>query len=169
MAIYNWLQENIILPANDLLSGQSISKSLHFLLESQSWTTEELVAYQEERLRSLVKHAYENVPFYHELFKEHHLVPSDINTIADLHKIPVISKNDLRKHPADYYMARNISTRKCIRMNSSGSTGEPFTYFLTPEAFSMNYACAIRGWYWMGYRLGETYTKLSQNPRSGYV
>jgi len=32
----------------------------------------------------------------------------------------------------------------------------------------MSYACAIRGWYWMGYRLGDTYAKLSQNPRSGY-
>lgn len=168
MAIYNWVQENLILPANDLFSGKSISRSLHFLLQSQRWSTEKMVAYQEERLRSIVKYAYENVPFYHDLFKEHHLIPSDILKVGDLHKIPVISKNDMRKHPVDYYLARNISTSNCIRMNSSGSTGEPFTYFITREAFSMSYACAIRGWYWMGYRLGDTYTKLSQNPRSGY-
>lgn len=168
MAIYNWVQENLILPANDLFSGKSISRSLHFLLQSQRWATEKIVAYQEERLRSIVKYAYENVPFYHDLFKEHHLIPSDILKVGDLHKIPVISKNDMRKHPVDYYLARNISTSNCIRMNSSGSTGEPFTYFITRDAFSMNYACAIRGWYWMGYRLGETYTKLSQNPRSVY-
>jgi len=168
MALFNWLQENIILPVNDLFSGQSISGSLHFLLESQGWPAEKLVAYQEERLRFLVRHAYENVPFYHELFQEHQLLPADINTIADLHKIPVISKNDMRKHPADFYMARNISTRKSLRMNSSGSTGEPFTYYIDRQANSMNYASAIRGWYWMGYRLGDTYAKLSQNPRSGY-
>ncbi len=168
MKIYNRLQENIILPVNDLISGQSISRLLHFLMESQSWSTGNLVAYQEERLRSLVRHAYANVPFYHDLFKEHHLMPSDINTVTDLNKIPIISKNDMRKHPADYYLARNISIRNCKRMNSSGSTGEPFTYFLTQEAFSMGYACAIRGWYWMGYRLGDTYAKLSQNPRTGY-
>ena len=167
MGAYNWLHEKIILPASDVLSGRSISKSFHFLLESQYLKTEDLVAYQEERLRLVIKHSYENVPFYHDLFKKHNLVPSDINTIADLSKIPVISKNDFRLHPADYYLARNISVRKNIRMNSSGSTGEPFTYFITPEAFSMNYACAIRGWYWMSYRLGKTYTKLSQNPRSG--
>ena len=168
MALNNWFQENIILPANDLFTGKSIFRSLHFLMESQVWTTEKLVLYQEERLRTIVKHAYENVPFYHDLFKEHHLLPSDIITIDDLHKIPVINKNDLRSHPADYYIARNLSIRNYLRLSSSGSTGQPFTYFITPEAFSMSYASAIRGWYWMGYRLGDTYTKLSQNPRSGY-
>ena len=168
MAVYNWLQENIILPANDIFSGQSISKSLNFLFKSQYWTTEALLAYQEERLGFLVRHAYENVPFYHELFQKYHLVPSDIKLISDLHKIPIITKDDLREHPADYYMAGNISAGKSIRLNSSGSTGKPFTYFITPDAFSMSYACAIRGWYWMGYRLGDTYAKLSQNSRSGY-
>jgi len=168
MSVYNWLEENIILSANDLFSGKSISGSLHFLLESQKWTAEELETYQEEHLQILVRHAYENVPFYHDLFQKNHLVPSDIIVIADLHKIPVISKNDLRKHPQDYYLARNISTKKCIHLNSSGSTGAPFGYFITPEAYSLSYACAIRGWYWMGYRLGDTYAKLSQNPRSGY-
>jgi phenylacetate-CoA ligase len=168
MSVFNWLQENIILRANDLISGQSIYKSLNFLLESQYWQNETLIDYQEERLRLLIRHAYGNVPFYYDYFQKHHLVPSDIKKVEDLLKIPVITKNDLRKHPGDYYMARNIPARKTIRLNSSGSTGEPFTYYITPDAFSMSYACAIRGWYWMGYRLGETYAKLSQNPRSGY-
>jgi phenylacetate-CoA ligase len=167
MGAFNWIQENLILPANDVFSGKSISRSLHFLLESQYLKSDELVSCQEDRLRLVVKNSYENVPFYNELFKKNNLVPSDIKSFVDLNKIPVISKNDLRQHPVDYYLARNISARKRIRMNSSGSTGEPFTYFTTPGAFSLNYACAIRGWYWMGYRLGDSYTKLSQNPRSG--
>ncbi len=168
MGLYNWLQENIVLGASDLLSGQSISGSLHFLLESQVWKPEKLAEYQEERLKLLINHAYENVPFYHELFQKHHLVPSDIKSAEDLHKIPVIDKNEMRRHEPGYYLARNIPVRKSIRLNSSGSTGAPFTYFINPEAYSMSYACAIRGWYWMGYKLGDTYAKLSQNPRSGY-
>lgn len=168
MSLNNWFQEKIILAANDIFSGKSISKSLNFLLESQYWEREALIAYQEERLRFMIRHAYENVPFYHDLFQQHNLVPSDINVIQDLHKIPVIKKNDLRRHPADYYLAKNLSASKAIRMNSSGSTGEPFTYFITPEAYSMSYASAIRGWYWMGYRLGDTYAKLSQNKRSNF-
>jgi phenylacetate-CoA ligase len=158
----------LFLSNSDIFSGKSISKSLNFLFESQYWPVDALLAYQEERLGFLVKQAFENVPFYHDLFQKNHIVPSDIKFISDLHKIPVITKDDLREQPSDYYMARNISAGKAIRLNSSGSTGKPFTYFITSEAFSMSYACAIRGWYWMGYRLGDTYAKLSQNPRSGY-
>jgi phenylacetate-coenzyme A ligase PaaK-like adenylate-forming protein len=168
MALYNWLQENIVLSASDILSGQSISGSLHFLMDSQAWEPQRLAEYQEERLKLLIKHAYENVPFYHELFRQHHLVPSDIKSAQDLHKIPVTDKSAMRRHEPGFYLARNIPVRKSIRLNSSGSTGAPFTYFINPQAYSMSYACAIRGWYWMGYRLGETYAKLSQNPRSGY-
>ncbi len=167
MPAFNWFQENFVLPVSDMLTGQSVSESLNFLLESQYWSADGLAGYQEERLQKLITHSYENVPFYRDLFHDHHLVPADIRTKSDLNKIPVISKNDLRTRQAGYYQAGNISARKLIRMNSSGSTGEPFTYFLTPEAFSMNYACALRGWYWMGYRLGDTYAKLSQNKRTG--
>lgn len=169
MSVINWIEENIFLPAFDLFSGKSISGSLHFLLESQYWTVDKITEFQEERLQNLIRHAFENVPFYHDLFHDHHLMPSDIKTIKDLCKIPVISKDDLRKFSPEYYLARNIHGSKRIRLNSSGSTGEPFTFYTTPEAFSMNYACAIRGWYWMGYRLGDTFSKLSQNPRSAFT
>lgn len=167
MTVLNWIEENLILPVNDLYTGNSISRSLRFLLRSQEWEHEKLVEYQEERLRYIIRHAYENVPFYHDLFRGNNHVPSDIKSISDLQKIPVINKDDFRKHPPEYYLARNISGRKNIRMNSSGSTGEPFTYYIDRQAFSMNYASAIRGWYWMGYRLGDIYAKLSQNPRLG--
>ncbi len=101
-------------------------------------------------------------------FRRHHLVPSDIKKLLISKKFRLFQKMICVNILQDYYIARNISPRKRIRLNSSGSTGAPFTYFITPEAYSMNYACAIRGWYWMGYSLGDTYAKLSQNPRTGF-
>lgn len=169
MTFYNRLQENIVLPAADWLTGRSVSASLDFLLGSQGWSNDRLKEYQEERLLRLVSHAWENVPFCRDLFRAAGIRPSDIRGLGDLHKIPVISKDDMRSRPPDYYLARNRCSRTDIRMNSSGSTGEPFTYLINPEAFSMNYAAAIRGWYWMGYRLGDSYVKMSQNKRSSFT
>jgi phenylacetate-CoA ligase len=166
MALYNTIQEKVVLPVYDRFSGKSIARSLSFLLESQGWSHDRLMKFQEERLLLLVKHAYDNVPFYNSLFKEASLHPSDIKGLDDLHKIPVISKDDMRNRQPGDYLAANRKPGKDIRMNSSGSTGEPFTYLINPDAFSMNYAAAIRGWYWMGYRLGDKYVKMSQNQRS---
>ena len=167
MSAYNWLSEKIILPAGDLLLHTTIAEKLHFLMQSQYMSYNELQAFQDDRLKGMIRHAYENVPFYNNLFKQLKLRPADIKSKTDLHKLPVITKKDLRKFHPVQYLAGNLSPRKFIRFNSSGSTGEPLQYFCSGESYSMNYASAIRGWYWMGYRLGDTYAKLSQNPRQG--
>ena len=51
---------------------------------------------QSERLVSLVKRVYENVPFYKTAFDRQGLVPSDIKTIDDISKLPFTRKTDLR-------------------------------------------------------------------------
>ena len=54
----------------------------------------ELKKIQEKRLRAIIKHAYENVPFYKELFDKHEVKPTDIKTVRDLRRLPIITKKD---------------------------------------------------------------------------
>ncbi len=164
----NFLNEKIILPFNDVLQGLSISEKLSFLLGSQYWTRDELIHYQEEQLHKLIRHIYEHVPFYKDWFRKNRLGPKDFKHLRDLSKMPILSKAEIRQFPHNF-KADNYNKKKSIRMNSSGSTGEPFEYFISKEAYSMKYAAALRGWYWMGYRLGDIYAKLSQNRRSGSI
>ena len=160
----HFINEKIILPLNDALQGLSISEKFSFLLKSQYWTRDELISYQEMRLQDLIRHAYENVPFYKEWFRSQGLKPENIKHLEDLHKLPVLSKTEIRKNPG-IFISNKLDRKKSIRLNSSGSTGEPFEYFLSRSAYSMKYAAALRGWTWMGYRLGDLYAKLSQNKR----
>ena len=53
-------------------------------------------ALQSERLKEQVKHVYENVAFYRERMDAAGIKPEDINGIEDLHKLPFITKDDLR-------------------------------------------------------------------------
>jgi phenylacetate-CoA ligase len=137
-------------------------------MNSQYWSKDELIGYQEMRLQELVRHAYENVPFYKEWFNSQKLKPGDIKHLGDLSKLPVLSKTEIRKTPG-LFITKNIDYKKSIHQTSSGSTGEPFGYFLSRSAYSMKYAAALRGWTWMGYRLGNPYAKLSQNKRSSHI
>ena len=166
MSLINTITEKIILPFSDLVLDQSISKKLKFLMKSQWWSESDLIEYQDDKLRKLVKHAYKNTQYYNELFKKLNLVPDDIKTVKDLHKLPILRKEDIRENAKNgKIIANNIPKRKMILSGSSGSTGEPLQYYITKNAESFNKACGIRGWYWMGYRLGDPYVKLSQNPR----
>jgi phenylacetate-CoA ligase len=168
MNLRNILTEKIALPLSDIALGKSIKKNLEFLLKSQWWSESDLKNYQNEKLKALVKHAYHNVSYYSELFRKLKLKPDDIKNTDDLKKLPILTKEDIRENFKNKkIIAQNISKKKLLLMSSSGSTGEPLQFYITKDAESFSKACAIRGWYWMEYRLGDRYIKLSQNPREG--
>ncbi|MHC4115522.1 MAG: phenylacetate--CoA ligase family protein, partial [Planctomycetota bacterium] len=169
MSTYNWVVENLILPLSDLVLGRAISKHLRFVRKSQWWSAEELKEFQNEKLGALVKHAYENVPYYHDVFKERKLTVDDIRTTDDLVKLPILTKEIIRENFPHRIVAKNIAGNEMILGGSSGSTGEPLQYYTTKDAYSFNIACVFRGWSWAGFQLGDRYIKLSQNPREGLI
>ena len=57
---------------------------------------EDLKALQSERLVKQVKHVWENVPYYRKKMEEKGVTPDDIKSIDDLHKLPFLTKDDLR-------------------------------------------------------------------------
>lgn len=148
------------------LYGTDITSRLRFLNETQWWKAERLEELQNRRLRMMIKHAYENVPYYRRIFKERNLDPNDIKEKDDLRKLPILTKDDIRKNLTDL-IARNVPKSKFIEAHSSGSTGEPLKYFLDKRAYSMGWAQTFRCWGWAGYRIGDKYVKISLNPRKG--
>jgi len=168
MSFRNQVTEKLFFPLSDLVLGSSVSKNLKFLQNSQHWTRSQIDNYQNQRLRKLIHHSYENVPFYRELFDDLNLKPEDIQTKEDLNKLPIVTKDDLRRSK-DKHLASNIKKKELVFASSSGSTGEPFQFYKTKYSDSFDTAAALRGWAWMGYKLGDMYAKISMNPRSSVV
>ena len=83
---------------------------------------EEIKKLQSEKLVKQVKHVYENVPYYRNLMDEKGVKPEDINGIEDLHKLPFLSKSDLRDAYPYGLLAKPLG--ECVRIHStSGTTG----------------------------------------------
>lgn len=83
----------------------------------------ELESLQSYRLSVTVRHVYENVPFYKELFDKKGLKPEDIKSIKDLKKLPFTVKQDLRDQYPYGLFAVNLD--KVVRIHaSSGTTGK---------------------------------------------
>ncbi|MBQ7191654.1 MAG: phenylacetate--CoA ligase family protein [Paludibacteraceae bacterium] len=165
----HFIQEQLVLPLSDMLTGQSVHSKLRFLMKSCYWSREQLDAFQNERLRLLVEHIFRSVPFYQDYAREHNLQASDIQTKADLYKLPVVSKEIMRAEGIERFTSTAFPANKRILMSSSGSTGQPFKHYITREDYSMDIAANLRGWYDMGWRLGDKYVKISQNPRSSFL
>jgi len=108
MSIRNIITENIILPLSDLVLGHSINKHLRFLLKSQYWTKDEIDYYQNRQLRKLIFHSYNYVEYYRELFDKLGLKPDDIKSKNDLHKIPILTKEDIKREGLDKFIYGNL-------------------------------------------------------------
>lgn len=65
--------------------------------EIECASREQIQAWQDERLVKQVKHVYEHVPYYRKKMEEKGVVPEDIRSTADLHKLPFLTKDDLRQ------------------------------------------------------------------------
>ncbi len=170
MSLFNYYSEKVSLPISDLITGKQIRKYLNFLGQSQFWSSEQLREFQNSKLRELIDHAYSNVPYYRDIFKRSCLTPQDIRTVADLPKLPILTKNDIREGIRSQRLMDSTAKLKDLeRNNSSGSTGEPLQFYLDRRASSLRKATAIRCWQWMDFRLGDKILRISQIPRNGLI
>ena len=154
MNVYPKIARNVIAPLADIAAGTKISKYLKFLEKSQWWLREKLQEYQNKKLKALIKHAYGNVPYYHYEWKKLNLKPEDIKTVEGLRKIPIITKEDIRKNFEDF-KSKDFVVRKPKPNTTGGSTGEPLKFFYDWDAWSMDWACGYRGWGYAGYNVGD--------------
>ena len=68
----------------------------YFQPEIECASQEQIRAWQDERLVKTVAHVYKNVPYYRNMMKEKGVEPGDIQSVDDLHKLPFLTKDDLR-------------------------------------------------------------------------
>ncbi len=85
---------------------------------------EELEALQLERLQETVTRVYAKVPAYKKKMDEAGIRPEDIKTLADLAKLPFVTKQDMRdNYPFGLFA---VSREELVRIHaSSGTTGKP--------------------------------------------
>jgi len=120
---------------------------------TQYYSEVELQTYQEEKLRKLVKHAYETVPFYRKLFDKKKLKSDDIRKIDDLQKIPVLDKETLRSN-RERLMSTDINEKIYFR-RTGGSTGVPLSIANNYSASVVENVLFYRFLRWMGYQWGD--------------
>lgn len=111
--------------------------------EVETASVEELRKLQSERLVNQVKNVWENVPFYKNKMIEAGLTPDDIKSVDDLHKLPFITKDDLRDCYPYGLVARPL--KDCVRIQStSGTTGRRVVAFYTQHDIDLWEECCAR-------------------------
>jgi phenylacetate-CoA ligase len=116
---------------------------------------EELENIQLKKLNALITHAYENVPYYRNLFTSARLVPSDIRNIDDITRIPTTSKITLQSQKKEEIVAKGIDIDTCVEDVTSGSTGIPLHVYFTEDDYLTRSLLFIRTFMATGYKLTD--------------
>ena len=112
---------------------------------------DEVVEYQERRLRLLVRWAALRSPFYRRWFADSGIDPRSVRTLADLTCLPLLDRDGLIEDAAHF---RAYPARALWPARSSGTTGSVVTVYRTPGASAFELSALERQWGWFGLPRG---------------
>jgi len=124
------------------------------LEETQWWSLEKLQDLQSQRLKKLIKHCAENVPYYQKKFAEYGIIPSQIQTPDDLKKIPILDKETIRKN-FDDFISKDVNPQKLRLQSTGGTTGKPLKVLMNEEVYFYQKAIQALHRSWGNFKYGK--------------
>ena len=119
---------------------------------------------QEKALRKLVKHAYTSVPYYHELFDSLGLKPEDVNSVSDLHLVPILTKDTILANYPNRILSSDVNWSKCSPRMTSGSSGKKLEVVLDYEVAALYRLMQFRQLLDVGYKPWDKIAYIRFSP-----
>ncbi len=149
---YTKLVTSIVFPFHEYLKGHNTVHIRQFLEGSQWWDSGQLRDWQLKRLRTLLIHTGNKVPYYRRLFTDIGFDPMAVGDLCDLQRLPLLTKDLIRAKTDDF---KAEGARGLARFNTGGSSGQPLIFFIGKERVSHDVAAKWRATRWWGVDIGD--------------
>ena len=137
------------------------TRELYLELKRSEWySRDELDELQLRKLQRLVQHAYVHVPHYRDAMRAAGVEPAAIKCLDDIARLPLLSKQDVRRGLYFDLFADDHDKRRMQRISTSGSTGEPFVTYGDQYQLEFRFATTLRALEWTGWRFGDRQARL---------
>jgi len=140
------------------LRNRKIFDCYSFLKQSETWDRKTLRDFQLTKLKDLLTAAYDNSPYYRAKFDSYGFKPSSVQSLQDMQKIPVTTKEEVLAHSKEIQVWDR--SEKLVFSETSGSTGRPLVFYRGQEWDAWHNASVLRGYSWHGVHPWE---------RNGYL
>jgi phenylacetate-CoA ligase len=151
----------------DFATKQNVVNYLDFYQESQWWSREQLIVYQNNKLKELINISMTEVPFYKELYESAGIRRGENITREQLEKLPFVSKADLKRNYP------NNCTRKTIwpvkEYFTSGSSGHPFAVLVDNLTMSQARALMLLRAIYSGWTIGDPVFQTGMTLKRGML
>ena len=109
--------------------------------------------YQFDRLREILKLAYQKTRFYRRLFDSSGFNIDKFNSLEDLYRIPIIDKEDVIKNLLDM-CTKSVTHRDAEYGTTAGTSGIPMHFYMNTDRSATEYSYLVTSWERIGYKLG---------------
>jgi len=154
-----YLLKRAILPAWQHLKRQNSLQLLPYLETTQWLPASELLDLQWARIGTLLKHAYEHVPYYQEIMRERRTDPNSTVRQRSLETLPLLDRATISEQ-LDRLRGTNVSPERFVPNGTGGSTGEPLRFFDDRQEAGWSDAAIWRSHRWYGIDVGDRCTYL---------
>ncbi len=181
----DYLVRHFLFPfSNYLFNRRNILKNYECFHKSEYSPQDVLRKIQSEKLKIVIRHCYDNIPYYRKLFDDISLYPSDIKRLEDIRNIPPLTRQDVIQNHRDLVDTRLRSSipvaessnrgpgepvpfgrfkkHKLVRNTSSGSTGAPTVFFEDGSRTALNWAYELRLKKWYGIEPGAREARMAR-------
>lgn len=155
--------KHILFPLHEKVLRRPTLRALTELERIERLPSEHIQEYQWRKLKALLRHAYQHVPYYRYLFQKLDFHPQDLRDWSDFAKLPFLTKEIIR-HNIGSLKAKNLGPKDFIRMNTGGSTGEPLIFYVDRRRVAYDRAAHFRARRWWGVEIGEREVVLWGSP-----
>lgn len=138
--------------------GGSFARQLSGYRERDAWSRDQLVDWQNAKLRQLLRHAVAHVPHYRRLHQNGEFPIDEVRTVEDLPRLPLLDKEAIRRDP-EAFLATDPESLHVLY--TSGTTGTPLRLYRSTETIRAWYACfERRAREWSGVSRRDRYAML---------
>lgn len=154
MDIFKYLVRHISIPLLDKRDGTNIAPLLSKLEKSQFYPADQIAELQLESLKNIFNYAYKHCPYYAKKFDSCGFNPQDLKSSADLPKLPILTKDDIRDNRQEI-ISDEYKIDDLIYKRTGGSTSVPLQLYVDRQAGNLKTAATIRHNRWAGYDRGD--------------
>lgn len=161
MSIHRWLVWNILFPLQEWAKGHPTLFILREMEAADHLSVNDLDRLRAQRLQQFVQYTYSHVPYVRGVMDKVGIQPSEIREPADLVRLPLIRKKDIRQYRESL---RSSLAGKLTPFSTGGSTGAPLLFDLPQERIAAAVACRQRVSRWWGLSVGDREFALWGSP-----
>lgn len=164
--VYRMLANEIFLPLSDRVLGLSLSKDIKKWHKMQWYQSDILKSIQRERLRKLINHSIQNVPYYARIAKDVRFILKG-DPFHALKNLPVLTKEIIKSHLPDDIVDKSRDVY--FTSYTSGSSGIQGEFLMDKQAYSAAIGVQSFCHQWSGYRFGDRVIQTGMTLNRGFV